>query len=251
MPCQRRLRLADFVIIAATSLAPEVSLILRKAPGPTWSEMKIHLVPHGQPGALLAICGSDGSGKSTLEAALLAAITPTRPCVATWAPTEWWRRDPNIRRTLFGEGTGQVLPEEALLHFNLADCYAHQANVILPALVRGEVVICNRYLFDSLALFEARGLTQLAWLLHGVARIVQPDFCFVLDGSAELIVDRVVRRDGSMPGRFDQDVTFVERYNAALRRMAEVNHLTVLRADDDPGDILQQCLHVLRGAEWR
>lgn len=213
--------------------------------------MNIHLVPHGQPGALLAICGFDGSGKSTLEAALLAAITPTRPCVPAWAPTEWWRQDSNVRRTLFGEGTGQTLPEEALLHFNLADCYVHQANAILPPLARGEVVIANRYLFDMLALFEARGLTQPAWLPDAVARIVKPDFCFVLDGSAELIVDRVVRRDGVMPGRFDQNVKFTERYNAALRRMAEANHLTVLRAEADPGEILQQCLDVLREAGWR
>ncbi len=213
--------------------------------------MKIHLASHGQPGALLTICGFDGSGKSTLEVALLDAITPTRTCVSTWAPTEWWRHDANVHRTLFGEGGGQTLPEEALLHFNLADCYAHQANVILPALARGEVVIGNRYLFDMLALFEARGLTQPMWLFDAVARIVRPDFCFVLDGSAELLVDRNVRRDGSMPDRFDQNVTFIERYNAALRRMAEANHLTVLRAEADPGDILQQCLDVLRGAGWR
>lgn len=80
----------------------------------------------------------------------------------TWAPTGWWQHDPRVRRTLFGEGTGQALPEEALLHFNLADCYAHQADTILPTLARGETVIVNRYLFDMLALFEARGLTQPA-----------------------------------------------------------------------------------------
>lgn len=207
--------------------------------------MNIPLMPHGQPGTLLAICGFDGSGKSTLEAALLAAIAPTRPCVAAWAPTEWWRQDQNVRRSLFGEGPGQDLPEEALLHFNLADCYAHQAGVIVPALARGEVVIVNRYLFDMLALFEARGMTLPEWLPGAVARIVQPDFCFVLDAPAELIVDRVVRRDGVIPGRFDQDIEFTANYNASLRRMAEANRLTVLRAEDRPDEILRRCLDVL------
>ncbi|HVK20213.1 MAG TPA: hypothetical protein VM677_02520 [Actinokineospora sp.] len=212
--------------------------------------MKIYLEPHGQPGALLAICGFDGSGKSTLEEGLLAAIAPTRFCVPAWAPTPWWRNDANTRRTLFGVGDGQVLPEEALMHFNLADCHFHQATVLLPALARGEFVVGNRYLFDMLALFEARGLTPPVWLVDAVASIVRPDFCFVLDGSAEMFVDRIVRRDGPMPGRFDQDVAFVERYNTALMRMAEANGLTVLRADDDPADLVAQCLDVVRSAGW-
>ncbi|MHA6850292.1 dTMP kinase [Ralstonia pseudosolanacearum] len=211
--------------------------------------MTIDLAPHSQPGVLLAICGFDGSGKSTLEAALLAAITPTTPCVPTWAPTEWWRHDANIRRTLFGDGPGHQVPEEALLHFNLADCYDHQANVILPSLGRGEFVISNRYLFDMLALFEARGMTLPTWLFDAVGRIVRPDFCFVLDGSSEVFVDRIVRRDGPMPNRFDQDVLFVERYNAALRRLAEENNLTVLRAEANPDDIVQQCLDVVRASK--
>jgi dTMP kinase len=212
--------------------------------------MKIDLASHGLPGTLVAICGFDGSGKSTLEAALLAAITPTRPCVPAWAPTEWWRQDANVTRTLFGKGDGQVLPEEALLHFNLADCHVHQAATILPALARGEVVIGNRYLFDMLALFEARGLALPGWLPEAVDQLVRPDFCFVLDGAAGLMVDRLVRRDGAMPGRFDQNVAFVERYNAALRRMAEENHLTVLRAEAQPDDIVRQCLDVFREARW-
>ena len=42
-------------------------MMLQKADRATWSEMKIHLAPHGQPGALLAVCGFDGSGKFHLR----------------------------------------------------------------------------------------------------------------------------------------------------------------------------------------
>ncbi|WP_197387467.1 hypothetical protein [Ralstonia pseudosolanacearum] len=62
-------------------------------------------------------------------------------------------------------------------------------------------------------------------------------------------MDRIVRRDGPMPNRFDQDVLFVERYNAALRRLAEENNLTVLRAEANPDDIVQQCLDVVRASK--
>ncbi|MEE2033467.1 dTMP kinase [Rhodococcus chondri] len=207
--------------------------------------MTIRLTPHGQSGALLAICGFDGSGKSTLEERLSAHISPTRACTPAWAPSEWWRRDARAQRSLFGTGTGRELPEQALLLFNLADCHAHQADTILPALNRGELVIANRYLFDMVALFEARGRTQVSWIPEAVADIVAPDLCFVLDGPAEMIVDRVVRRDGEIPGKFDQDIAFVERYNSALRRMAGENGLTVLRADADLDENVQTCLDAL------
>ncbi|MEV0460972.1 dTMP kinase [Catellatospora methionotrophica] len=210
--------------------------------------MKIYLEPHGRPGTLVAICGFDGSGKSTLEQGMLAGLATTGPVVPAWAPTPWWRNDAHVSRTLFGQGTGRVLPEQALLHFNLADCHLHQADVLLPALDRGELVVGNRYLYDMLALFEARGLSAPAWLPDAVAQLVRPDFCFVLDGPADVFVDRIIRRDGAMPGRFDQDVAFVERYNAALRRLADANGLTVLRAEADPAELVRQCLDVVRGA---
>jgi dTMP kinase len=210
--------------------------------------MKIDLTPHGQPGTLIAVCGFDGSGKTTLENNLMEAISPTRRCVPAWAPGDWWREDPNACKTLYGTGDGQVLPEEALLHFNFADFHALQASVMLPALERGDVVVSNRYFFDMLALFEARGFTLPAWVRQAVTHIVEPDFCFVLDGPGQVFVDRIVARDGAMPGRFDQDVDFIERYNASLRRMAEEHDLILLRAEDEREDLLRQCLEILNGA---
>lgn len=217
-------------------------------PSDAWQSLKFPLRPHGQTGMLVAICGFDGSGKSTLEAALVAAATTTKPCVAAWAPTSWWRKDENAQRTLFGTGPGKRLPDEALLHFNLADCHLHQADVILPALARGETVVCNRYLFDMMALFAARGLAPPRWLPDALAPIVQPDFCFVLDGAADVFVQRIVTRDGAMPHRFDQDVAFVARYNASLAGMAAANGLTLVRAEAEPSDVVRQCLEVLQGS---
>jgi thymidylate kinase len=208
--------------------------------------MTLGLTAHGRPGALVAVCGFDGSGKSTLENELVAAIAPTRPCVAAWAPSNWWREDARAQRTLFGKGDAPELPEQALLLFNLADCYAHQAETIVPALDRGEFVIANRYLCDMLALFEARGRTSLSWVRDAVVDLVRPDLCVVLDGPADLIVDRVVRRDGEIPGKFDQDAAFVERYNTALRRMARENGATVLRADAPLQDNVRRCLTALQ-----
>ncbi len=213
--------------------------------------MNLPLPTHEQPGSLVAICGMDGSGKTTLEEALVAAIEPVRTCRALAAPSEWWRQDAHVRRSLWNLGDGQDLPNLALLHFNLADCYAHQSHAILPALASGAVVVANRYLYDMLALFEARGLELPGWLGGAVAGIMRPDLCFVLEGSAEVIVERVVRRDGPMPGRFDQDVAFVERYNASLRRMAEENGLTLLPVEADLAENVDRCLGLLREANTK
>lgn len=210
--------------------------------------MRFPLVPHEQPGVLVAICGMDGSGKSTLERALVTAISSRQPCVATIAPSEWWRRDPHVSYSLFRKGPGHELPNDALLNFALADCFAHQAREIMPALSSGAAVVANRYLFDMLALIEARGLENAPWVSEAVATIVQPDLCFVLNGQAEVIVERVVQRDGPTAGRFDQDVAFVERYNASLARMATDNDHIVLSVEADLETNLERCLDALSEA---
>jgi len=205
--------------------------------------MRIELRPHSKPGFLIALCGADGSGKSTLEDGLAAALAGRGYTVTrVYQPSDWWRKDPNIRRTMYGEGDGAMLPDSATALFSLADRYAQQSNVILPALSEGNIVISNRYIYTVFAFILARRSLDLGWLKTIAKDIVQPDACILLDNPPDVLIDRVVARDGSNPARFDQQPDFLEVFCRSFRTVAAANDFKIVSGAQHRARVLDECL---------
>lgn len=108
----------------------------------------------GPPGALIAIEGIDGAGKTTQSRRLAEALTADGyEVVRTHEPTDgpWGRR---IRAS--GE-TGRLSPQEEFEAF-LEDRREHVRDLLIPSLDAGRVVLVDRYYFSSMAYQGARGL---------------------------------------------------------------------------------------------
>jgi dTMP kinase len=126
-------------------------------------------------------------------------------------------------RELLLAGEGQIEAEtEALLMFSARR--QHLAEVIRPALARGECVLCDRFTDASFAYQGGgRGVSRakLAALENWVHPDLQPDLTFLFDVSAQVGRDRVARIKS--PDRFErEDAAFFVRVRAAyLERMRE------------------------------
>jgi len=97
-----------------------------------------------------------------------------------------------LQQLLVGEGDGEVIVEVTV---GAADRH-HQLEVeIIPALLAGEIVVCDRYLASSLVLQGLDGLSNdlVWWLNHGVYR---PDLCLILNGDPQVIDARLRGRGG-------------------------------------------------------
>lgn len=173
-------------------------------------------------GLLITFEGIDGAGKSTH---LMWAAEFLRgqgvPLTLTREPggTALGER----LRELLLAGDGRIEAEtEALLMFSARR--QHLAEVIRPALVRGECVLCDRFTDASFAYQGGgRGVPRekLAVLEHWVHPDLQPDLTFLFDVSAQVGRDRVARIKS--PDRFErEDAEFFARVRAAyLERMKE------------------------------
>ncbi|HEX7951453.1 MAG TPA: dTMP kinase [Burkholderiales bacterium] len=173
-------------------------------------------------GLLITFEGIDGAGKSTH---LMWAAEFLRgqgvPLTLTREPggTALGER----LRELLLAGDGRIEAEtEALLMFSARR--QHLAEIIRPALVRGECVLCDRFTDASFAYQGGgRGVPRekLAVLEHWVHPDLQPDLTFLFDVSAQVGRDRVARIKS--PDRFErEDAEFFARVRAAyLERMKE------------------------------
>jgi len=140
-------------------------------------------------GALLALEGVDGSGKTT-QARLLAEALRQRglEVALTREPTEGPSGE-RLRRYLAGP-TRHLSPDEELALF-LEDRRDHVARVIRPALAAGQVIITDRYYYSSVAYQGALGLDPAQILAANEAFAPRPEAVFILTLPPGLAVARL------------------------------------------------------------
>ncbi|HVJ20419.1 MAG TPA: dTMP kinase [Polyangiaceae bacterium] len=208
--------------------------------------MKLRFQTHPGPGKLIVICGSDGSGKTTLENGLVAALAERgAPVLATMQPTRWWREDLNVRHTIMREPVGEEVAQEAIALFALADRYDHQRRVLEPALAAGKVVVCNRYVYSLFSYYMGCGGLDLDWLRDAAAFVYKPDFAVYLSLRAEDSVRRVIEREGASAVAYDQVPETVSSINEAFLQLAGANGMHVVSSADSPQATLLETLGLM------
>lgn len=127
--------------------------------------------------------GGDGVGKSTQVARLVGWLEARgAEVVQTYEPGDT-AAGRQIRRLVLDPATGELTPRaEALLY--AADKAHHVATVVRPALSRGAVVVCDRYV-DSMLAYQGAGrtleLTELERIARWATEDLRPHLTVLLD----------------------------------------------------------------------
>ncbi len=159
-------------------------------------------------GRLISFEGSEGSGKSTQIARLASHLQAQgREVVATREPggTEIGEQ---IRNIIVHNSRGdEMCPETELLLFTAARAQVVR-EIIAPALVRGAVVLSDRYL-DSSTVYQgiARNLAPgpvSAINLFAVGNVM-PDLTIVIDVPTEVSLARIRQRASDLPDRMERE----------------------------------------------
>lgn len=148
-------------------------------------------------GLFVVFEGGDAVGKSTQVALLVEELRRVgHDVVHTHQPgdTEAGRL---IRSIVLDPATGDLSPKaEALLY--AADKAHHVHAVVRPALDRGAVVVCDRYV-DSMLAYQGAGrvleLEQVERIARWATDELRPDLTVLLDSDPAEAVARLVERD--------------------------------------------------------
>ena len=163
--------------------------------------------------------GPDGSGKSTQTRLLVESLRASgKTVVQTREPGGTPAAEAIRNLVLSPEFNGLDSRTEALL---FAGARAeHVANVILPALQRGEVVVCDRYIDSSIAyqgIGRDLGVDRIRDLSLWATGGVVPDLTIVLDMDAAVGLTRV----GNELDRLEQEPQgFHDRVRKAFVELA-------------------------------
>jgi dTMP kinase len=169
------------------------------------------------PGAFVVFEGGDGSGKST-QARQLASELESRGLNVVLT------REPGgtpiaeaLRTLVLDPAHAPVDPRtEALLYATARSSHVHR--VVLPALQRGDVVVCDRFVDSSLAYQGAArglGIDAVAELNAFGTEGLVPDLTVVLDAPAEL--GRI--RRGERTGGEDRLEAEPDTFHDAVRQV--------------------------------
>ncbi|MEW6681690.1 MAG: dTMP kinase [Nitrospirota bacterium] len=148
------------------------------------------------PGRFITFEGIDGSGKSTQLAALARVLNARGLSVVTTREPGGTPVGDAIRSVVL-EGAFSGMSARAELLLYLASRVEHVERMILPALERGSLVLCDRFSEATLA-YQAYGrgipVEEIAPLLAFAARGLEPDLVVLLDLPAEDGLARVQER---------------------------------------------------------
>jgi len=148
----------------------------------------------GKKGIFIVIEGLDGSGKTT-QVGLLAKKLSQKYNVLLTAEPSRGKIGTFIRQGCLYEE--ERLPTEAEALLFAADRIEHLQKEVKPALDEGKLVICDRYIYSSLAYQGSAGLS-LAWIETINARALQPDFSIFIDVDPERVLERLQRKKSVM-----------------------------------------------------
>ncbi|MFC4811875.1 dTMP kinase [Paenibacillus sp. GCM10023250] len=201
-------------------------------------------------GLFLTIEGGEGSGKTTLIDGLAKSLQGLGKQVL-------FTREPGgipiaeqIRGIVLDKGNTEMdARTEALLY--AAARRQHLVEKVLPALNRGEIVICDRFIDSSLAyqgharglgIEEVRSINAFAIGEH------MPALTFWLDISPEAGLARIHAGEGREINRLDlEGLAFHEAVREGYRRLmaGEPDRIVRIDADQAPEAVLRDVLAIL------
>jgi dTMP kinase len=178
-------------------------------------------------GKFITLEGGEGVGKTTQLNAIRAELVAAGLQVVVTREPGGTPRAERIREMVLTP-ENEAMPQicELLLVFAARSTHLH--NVILPALARGDWVLCDRFTDASYA-YQGCGrgvpLEQIAALELFVQQGVQPDLTLLLDAPVELAMQRARQRNEAQGqgfvDRFEiEQEAFFERVRAGYRERA-------------------------------
>jgi len=195
-----------------------------------------------QRGMFVCIEGLDGSGKTT-QAKRLVKNLRRRGFDAVYTTEPSTGKVGKLIRSFVLDREERVpIALEALLF--AADRVDHVEAVVKPLLKQGKVVVCDRYVYSTLAYQGAVGL-DLEWIERINRFALKPNLALFIDVPTDVVVKRLKRKRTVMETRRNQ-----EKVREVYLKMVREQRLTLVDGDRPIPKVEKSVLEIVLGL-WK
>lgn len=184
-------------------------------------------------GKLIVFEGTDGAGKTTLlrlTEKYLESKLGIGQVLVVKQPTDLSRKTKLFQKMMYS-ANHEDIDYRAVQLLTMSDRVQHGFEVIEPALRSEKTVLCDRYIYTSLANMLARGYRKEKWFYEAAKHILEPDCVFL----AYVPWEQAVARIRSRPEEKDRylDEALLRKVSEEFLRMSEREKFVVLDTSGD------------------
>jgi len=203
------------------------------------SRETMHLTKRSERGIFICIEGLDGSGKTTQAKRLVKNLRRRGfDAVYTTEPSKG-KVGRLIRSFVLDRERRVPIALEALLF--AADRVDHVETEVKPLLKRDKVVVCDRYVYSTLAYQGATGL-NLEWIEDINRFALKPNLALFIDVPSDVVVKRIKRKRTVMETERNQ-----EKVREVYMKMVQERRLTLVDGDKPISVVAREILGIVLG----
>lgn len=147
-------------------------------------------------GKLIIFEGTDGAGKTTMINMTMDYLVKKygeENVSLQKQPTDLSRKTRLFQKMMYC-GDHDEIDYRAVQLLTLSDRVQHNHEVIEPRLKQGKIVVCDRYIYTSVANMLARGYRNEGWFFEASKDIIKPDLAFLAYVPPDLAIQRIQSR---------------------------------------------------------
>lgn len=195
---------------------------------------KLNLKENNYSGKLIVFEGTDGAGKSTLvllTRELLEQKYGVDRILCVKQPTDMSRKTKLFQKMMYSEKHEDV-DYRAVQLLTMSDRLQHSFETIEPALKEGKIVLCDRYVYTSLANMLARGYVNESWFFEVAKHLINPDVVFLAYVEPEIAIRRIRSRLEERERYLDE--TLLKNVAKEFYDMSKRENFTLLDTGKEP-----------------
>lgn len=205
----------------------------------------INLQENKYEGTLIVFEGTDGAGKTTMIAKTKAYLCDKfglNRVLLEKQPTDLSRKTRLFQKMMYCSKHEEI-NYRAVQLLTLSDRVQHNHEVIVPALKEGKIIICDRYLYTSIANMWARGYRDETWFFDACKEIIRPDLSFLCYAEPSLAIQRIRSRPEECNRHLNEKLLYgVAKEFLAMREQAEFCVLDTSREAEDSFEQVKEVL---------